>query len=179
MKRKGIPRWFKEWVPSLLITLAVSFTFNTFVAQGMRVPTGSMLPTIQLEDKLLVEKMVALTDFQFGDVVVFYPPLPDKKDERFVKRLVGLPGDTIEVKAGTLYRNGLAVVEPYVKETMTYTFGPIEVPQDQYIFLGDNRNESLDAHLWPTPFVDKSQLVGKVMFRYFPFDQMGALDGLN
>jgi signal peptidase I len=174
---KRAQRWIKEWVPTLLITLSVSFTFNTYVAQGMKVPTGSMLPTIQLDDKLLVEKMVKLTEFQFGDVVVFYPPLEDKKDQRFVKRLIGLPGDTIEIRNATLFRNGEAVDEPYLQEKMTYTYGPVQVPQDHYFFLGDNRNDSLDSHLWPTtPFVDKSQLVGKVMFRYFPFNHIGSLD---
>jgi signal peptidase I len=169
-------RLIKEWVPTLLITLGVSFTFNTYVAQGMRVPTGSMLPTIQLEDKLLVEKMVKLTDFQFGDVVVFHPPLEANKDQDFVKRLIGLPGDTIEIKNSTLFRNGQSVDEPYLKEKMTYSFGPVQVPIDHYFFLGDNRNDSLDSHLWPTPFVDKSQLVGKVMFRYFPLDHLGSLN---
>ncbi|MCS7460758.1 signal peptidase I [Paenibacillus doosanensis] len=169
-------RWIKEWVPTLAIAVIVSFTFNTYVAQGMKVPTGSMLPTIQLDDKILVEKMVKLTDFKFGDVVVFYPPLPDQADQRFVKRLIGLPGDTIEVKDGALYRNGEKVDEPYLKEKMNYTYGPITVPADQYFFLGDNRNDSLDSHLWPTPFVDKSKLIGKVLFRYYPFNHIGALD---
>ncbi|WP_249861519.1 signal peptidase I [Paenibacillus konkukensis] len=160
----------------MAIAVIVSFTFNTYVAQGMKVPTGSMLPTIQLDDKILVEKMVKLTDFKFGDVVVFYPPLPDQADQRFVKRLIGLPGDTIEVKDGALYRNGEKVDEPYLKEKMNYTYGPITVPADQYFFLGDNRNDSLDSHLWPTPFVDKSKLIGKVLFRYYPFNHIGALD---
>lgn len=172
-----VKRWIKEWVPTLAIAVIVSFTFNTYVAQGMKVPTGSMLPTIQLDDKILVEKMVKLTDFQFGDIVVFYPPLPDQADQRFVKRLIGLPGDTIEIKEGALIRNGQKVDEPYLKEKMNYTYGPITVPENKYFFLGDNRNESLDSHLWATtPFVDKDKLIGKVMFRYFPFNHIGTLD---
>ncbi|TDG00415.1 signal peptidase I [Paenibacillus piri] len=174
--RQAIKRWVKEWIPTLAITAAVSITFNTYVAQGMTVPTGSMLPTIQLQDKILVEKMVALTDFGFGDVVVFYPPLPGHEQERYVKRMIGLPGDTIEVKDGELIRNGERVDEPYVKEKMNYSFGPVRVPADHYLFLGDNRNDSLDSHLWPTPFVSKDKLIGKVMFRYFPFAHIGALE---
>ncbi|MCR8636530.1 MULTISPECIES: signal peptidase I [Paenibacillus] len=171
-----VKRWIKEWVPTLAITIAISFTFNTYIAQGMTVPTGSMLPTIQLEDKILVEKMVGLTNFQFGDVVVFYPPLPGHEEERFVKRLIGLPGDTIEIKQGKLIRNGQIIEEAYVKEPIKYSFGPVQVPEDQYFFLGDNRNDSLDSHLWPTPFVSKDKLVGKVMFRYYPIADIGVLD---
>ncbi|UUZ97758.1 signal peptidase I [Paenibacillus sp. P25] len=129
-----------------------------------------------MNDKVLVEKMVGLTDFKFGDIVVFYPPLPGHENERYIKRLIGLPGDTIEIKDGALYRNGQKVDEPYVKEPMNYTYGPVTVPANQYFFLGDNRNESLDSHMWPTPFVDKSKIVGKAMFRYYPF---GSIGGLN
>ncbi|MFH5185953.1 signal peptidase I [Paenibacillus sp. TAB 01] len=172
-----VKRWIKEWVPTLAIAAIVSFTFNTYVAQGMTVPTGSMLPTIQLDDKILVEKMVDLTDFNFGDVVVFYPPLEGHENERFVKRLIGLPGDTIEVKDGVLIRNGQKVDEPYLSQKMNYTYGPVTVPANHYFFLGDNRNDSEDSHLWPTtPFVAKDKLVGKVMFRYFPFNHIGSLD---
>lgn len=168
-------RWAKEWVAPLGLAVIISFSFNTYVAQGMKVPTGSMLPTIQLDDKVFVEKMVALTDFKFGDIVVFYPPLKGEEDKRYIKRLIGLPGDTIEVKDGALYRNGEKVDEPYVKEPMKYQFGPVQVPEGKYLFLGDNRNDSMDSHLWPTPFVDKSKLVGKALFRYYPFDQIGEI----
>jgi signal peptidase I len=171
----GWRTWLKEWVPPLAVAVIISFTVNTYVAQGMKVPTGSMLPTIQLEDKVLVEKMVSLTDFAFGDIVVFYPPIDGREDEPFIKRLVGLPGDTIEVRDGVLIRNGERVDEPYLKEPMKYRFGPVTVPEAHYMFLGDNRNDSLDAHLWKTPFVEKSHIIGKALFRYYPFDQMGEL----
>lgn len=168
-----MPKWkrrVKEWLPTLVIAVTISFTFNTYVAQGMMIPSGSMLPTIQLNDKVFVEKMVRLTDFAFGDIVVFYPPAPGYEQQKFIKRLIGLPGDTIEVRNGALLRNGRQVDEPYVQEKMNYVFGPVTVPDNHYLFLGDNRNDSLDSHLWPTPFVEKSQIVGKAMFRYYPLD---------
>ncbi|MCZ8516335.1 signal peptidase I [Paenibacillus filicis] len=171
-----IKRWVKEWVPSLAIAVIISFSVNTYIAQGMTIPSGSMLPTIQLNDKVLVEKLVHWTPFQFGDIVVFYPPLPGQENVRFIKRLIGLPGDTIEVKNGVLIRNGQQVDEPYVKEKMNYTFGPVTVPEGKYLFLGDNRNDSLDSHLWPTPFVDKSQIIGKALFRYYPLTHAGELN---
>lgn len=170
---KQLKKWAKEWLPSLLIAFIATFTVNTYVAQAFKVPSGSMEPTIQISDRLIMEKMVSLTDFQFGDIVVFYPPLPEH--ERYVKRLIGLPGDTIEVKDGALYRNGEKINEPYIKEPMRYQFGPVTVPENKYLFLGDNRNDSYDSHLWPTPFVDRSQIVGKALFRYYPFNHIGTL----
>lgn len=68
-----------------------------------------------------------------------------------MKRLIGLPGDTIQIKDGVLYRNEERIEEPYIKEPMRYEFGPIQVPEKQYFFLGDNRNQSYDAHMWETP----------------------------
>lgn len=170
-----VKRWIREWVPSIVIAVVLALLVNTYVAQAMKVPSGSMLPTIQLGDRLIVEKMVGLTDFQHGDIVVFWPPIDGNKD-RFVKRLIGLPGDTIQIKDGALYRNGEKVDEPYVHEKMTYTYGPVTVPPDHYFFLGDNRNNSMDSHMWQkTPFVDKKDVIGKAVFRFFPFTHMGSV----
>jgi signal peptidase I len=165
----------KEWLPSLLIAAVITLVCNTYVAQAMKVPSGSMLPTIQLNDRIVVEKMKAFTDFKFGDIVVFWPPIPGNT-ERFVKRLIGLPGDTIEIKDGALYRNGTKVDEPYVKEKMNYTFAKVTVPEGDYFFMGDNRNDSYDAHLWATPFVPEKDIIGKAVFRYFPFNEIGAMN---
>ncbi|MEF2248410.1 signal peptidase I [Paenibacillus sp. IITD108] len=151
----------KEWGIIFLIAIVASFTIKTFVAEAMVVPTGSMLPTIQINDRLIVEKI--MDDYQFGDIVVFYPPIPEKVNERYVKRLIGIPGDLIEIKNGVLIRNGVKVSETYLNEPIRYEFGPITVPENKYFFLGDNRNESLDSHSWTTPFVDKERLIGKVV----------------
>lgn len=174
--KKFVIKQLKEWVPTLAFAFILALVVNTYVAQAMKVPTGSMLPTIQLQDELIVEKMKPLTDFGFGDIVVFWPPLEGNED-RYVKRLIGLPGDTIEVKGGALYRNGVKVDEPYIQAPMTYTYHQVTVPEGKYFFLGDNRNDSYDSHLWPsTPFVDEKDIIGKVVFRIFPFSQMGTVE---
>lgn len=197
---KLLGKWIREWVPSLAIAIVVALLVNTYVAQAVKVPTGSMLPTIQLNDRFIVEKAPLVGgNLAFGDIVVFYPPLanngsPAVKNsavltgicgafnmfsgcpELYVKRLIGLPGDKIEIKDGKLYRNGTKADEPYVHEQMAYHFGPVTVPNDRYLFLGDNRNSSFDSHLWPTtPFVDKKDIVGKVVFRMFPFNHLGTV----
>ncbi|MEK5236624.1 signal peptidase I [Paenibacillus sp. FSL L8-0470] len=155
-------KFLKQWVPSILIGVVLSLFIRTYVAEAMRVPTDSMDPTIEVNDRLVVEKMLWLTTLKHGDIVVFIPPV-EGVQKKYVKRLMGLPGDTVEIKDGALFRNGEKIDEPYLKETMNYTFGPVTVPADHYFFLGDNRNVSYDAHLWPTPFVAKDKLIGKML----------------
>ncbi|WP_168121482.1 signal peptidase I [Paenibacillus sp. HB172176] len=155
--------FIKSWLPSILIAVVCSLLIRTYVAEAMLVPSGSMLPTIQLQDRVVVEKLMGITHLEHGDIVVFYPPVEGEEHTRFVKRLIGLPGDTIQIKEGYLYRNGEKVTETYLEQQMNYSFGPVTVPADHYFFLGDNRNNSFDSHLWPTPFVAKQQLIGKVL----------------
>jgi signal peptidase I len=159
----------KEWGTPIVLALAISFVFRTYVAEAVKVPSGSMLPTIQLNDRLFVEKITSPSSLKDGDVVVFYPPVPGQENQRFIKRLIGKSGDTIQIKDHALYRNGVKVDEPYVKQPMNYDYGPVKVPQGKFFFLGDNRNDSYDSHLWPTPFVDQSKIVGKAVVTYFPF----------
>lgn len=159
-------KYAKQWVPSIVIAVVISLFVRTYVAEAMKVPTGSMIPTIQINDRLIVEKMLWMTTLEHGDIVVFNPPVAGDENKRYVKRLIGLPGDTIEIKDGKLYRNDEVIDEPYLQEKMNYTFGPITVPADHYFFLGDNRNISYDAHLWDTPFVDKDKLIGKVVMEF-------------
>jgi signal peptidase I len=154
-------KMLKQWVPSILIAVVIALFVRTYVAEAMKVPTGSMIPTIAINDHLLVEKMMWMTTLRHGDIIVFYPPIDDVK---YVKRLIGLPGDEIEIRNGELYRNHEIVIESYLNEKMNYSFGPVNVPEDNYFFLGDNRNNSFDAHLWDQPFVHKDALIGKVLF---------------
>ncbi|TVX96320.1 signal peptidase I [Cohnella terricola] len=157
-------KFIKQWIPSFAIALLLSLFIKTYVADAMRVPTGSMIPTIQIHDRIVVGKMMWMTKLDHGDIVVFHPPVAGETNSRFVKRLIGLPGDVIEIKDGVLFRNQEKIDEPYIKEKMNYSYGPTQVPDNSYFFLGDNRNLSFDSHAWETPFVDRDQLIGKVIF---------------
>ncbi|MFP4978537.1 signal peptidase I [Paenibacillus sp. CN-4] len=157
-------KWIRQWIPVLGIAFVLNLGIRAYVAEAMSVPTESMLPTIQVHDRVIVEKMLWLTKLKHGDIVVFRPTVSGEEGKRFVKRLIGLPGDTVEIKNGQLYRNDQPVEESYIPEPMTYNFGPVTVPERHYFFLGDNRNVSYDAHLWPDPFIPEERLVGKVLF---------------
>jgi signal peptidase I len=159
----------KEWGKTIVLAVAITFVFRTYVAEAVVVPSGSMLPTIQLQDRLLVEKFTSPSALKYEDVVVFYPPVPGQEHNRYIKRLIGIGGDTIQIKDHSLYRNGVKIDEPYLSQSMNYNFGPVKVPAGKFFFLGDNRNNSYDSHLWPTPFVDNSKIVGKALVTFFPF----------
>jgi signal peptidase I len=169
-----VKKMFREYALSFIIAIGLALFINTYVAQAVIVPTSSMDPAIKVGDRLVLEKLT-LKDLKHGDIVAFNPPIPNNKDT-YIKRLIGLPGDTIEVKDGALYRNGEKLDEPYVKVTMEYSFDKVVVPDGQYFFLGDNRNISSDSHLWPTPFVEEKELIGKAWIRFFPFGTFGTLE---
>ena len=165
-------KWIVEWIPSILIALVLSIVLQTYVAQAVTIPSTSMVPTLNVRDKLIINKMVKPEDLQFGDIVVFFSPIEDSEKERLIKRVIGLEGDVIEVKEGHLFRNGEKVEESYLAEPINYDFGPIKVPEDNFLFLGDNRNISYDSHLWPSPFVSRENIIGKAIFRYYPLNRI-------
>ena len=170
---KQIFKLIKEWVPGIIIALILTFFIRTYVVEATIVPTGSMIPTIEINDRIMVEKITDADELKRGDIVVFYPPI--QEEIPYVKRLIGIGGDVIEVKGGYLYRNGEKLVEPYIEDPMTYRFGPVKVPEGKFLFLGDNRNHSYDSHLWPKQFVDSEDIIGKALFRFYPFSKIGLL----
>ncbi|WCK53543.1 signal peptidase I [Aneurinibacillus sp. Ricciae_BoGa-3] len=161
-------KFLKDWVPVLLLAFILSTAIRTYVGEAVVVPSESMVPTIHVNDRLAVNKLIKPDNLKDGDIVVFYPPLKDQANERFIKRLIGKGGDTIQIKNHSLYRNGKKVDEPYIREPMNYDYGPITVPAGKFFFLGDNRNQSYDSHLWPTPFVSKDKICGKAFLKFYP-----------
>lgn len=163
-------------------TLATAFVLaigiRTLVAEARYIPSSSMEPTLEINDRLIIEKIsYRFRTPQRGDVVVFSPT--DKLREQnfkdaFIKRVIGLPGDKVEVKGGTVYVNGTALREKYIEESPEYKYGPVEVPQAQYLVLGDNRNNSYDSHYWG--FVPRENLIGRAVVRFWPLNRLGSID---
>lgn len=176
IKTQGVNK-MKE-IKSYLIIIAIALLASTVVKMyligNIIVPTGSMLPTIELNERFFVNKLINKEDLQYKDIIVFNPPI--EGDKKYIKRLIGKSGDKIEVREGFLYRNDKKINEPYLNEKPNYEFGPVVVPEGKYFFLGDNRNNSYDGHAWVNPFVDKKEIIGKAFLRYFPFNRFGSLE---
>jgi len=165
----------KEYLPSIVLAVIISLTVRTYVVEAVYIPSGSMIPTLEVNDYLLIEKVTEPQNYHYGDIVVFYPPDDRSHEEKFIKRLIGRSGDTIEIRDGVLYRNGHQVEEPYIKEEMNYDFGPVIVPEGKFFVLGDNRNNSYDSHRWKTPFVDEGEVYGKAMLRVYPLTKVQGM----
>ena len=130
-----------------------------------------MVPTINIENRLLISRIHNLTNLKRGDIIVFYS---EELNERLVKRLIGLPGDKIQIKNGVISVNGEQLDEDYVKNKDTYN-GNFEVPEGKYFFLGDNRPISKDARRWINPYIDGSAIEGKAQFIFYPFQNFGVV----
>lgn len=165
---------------SLLLWLMVALLLRWLVVEPRWIPSGSMLPTLQLQDRILVEKVRPHLgrNFKPGTVVVFHPPaqLVDagyNHSSALIKRVVAGPGDRVEILAGRLLRNGAPVEPDWNAEAMDYEFGPVVVPPGHLLVLGDNRNASLDSHVWgPLP---RQEVIGTAFWRYWPLQRFGPI----
>lgn len=171
------------WLESLQtigLSVVLALGIRQFVAEARYIPTGSMEPTLQVNDRLVVEKMsYRFTVPERGDIVVFWPPdeLTPVGQPRnaFIKRVIGLPGDTVEVMNGQVFINEEPIDERYIKAPPNYQWGPRTIPEENYIVFGDNRNNSVDSHAWPSPFLPEDQIIGKAVVRFWPPNRLGLL----
>lgn len=163
-----------EWGILLLIAWAISFAIRTFVFDTRIVPTGSMLPTIQLQDRVIFDKVFYRFDsLQRGDIIMFEAPPASGESDDLVKRIIGLPGETLEVREGKVWINGEALEEPYLAQIPNYEYGPVKIPEDSYIMLGDNRNNSKDSHVWG--LLPQENIKGRLLVRYWPLSRLGTI----
>jgi len=160
----------------ILITLALAvaiFFLLHLTLQSFVVVEHCMEPNLHEGERLLVNKVVYnFHDPERGDVIILDPPF--ETDEVYIKRIIGLPGDTVEVKDGAVYINGTKLDEPYIKEPPHYTYGPEEIPEGEYFVLGDNRNNANDSHKWGT--VPGENIIGKVWLVFWPFSEWGVVE---
>lgn len=168
-----------EGLQTLGLSIILALGIRTFVAEARYIPSGSMEPTLEVDDRLVVEKI----SYHFnppkrGDIVVFWPPdtvvlQQQGRRDAFIKRVIGLPGDIVEVSDSTVFINGEPLDENYIKSSPEYTWGPEEVPEDSYVVFGDNRNSSYDSHSWG--FVPEENIIGKAVVRFWPPSRIGGL----
>lgn len=164
----------KEWIIPIVIALVIVLFLNKFIFILVTVPTGSMENTIIPGDRLYVNELFDIEKAKRGDILVFRSEELDNK--RLVKRLIGLPGEKVEIKEdGNVFINGEKLDEPYVVEA-TGQAKTFDVPENCYFFLGDNRPISFDARYWNNPYINKDKIIGKVLFRFFPFSRVGSVE---
>lgn len=173
---KSTAKFILEVVEIIVIAFLISWFLRTYVIDARVVPSGSMLPTIQLQDRVVVDKFFYkyFGNIERGDIIVFHPPQSAHSLEDFIKRVIGLSGDTIEIKNHVTYVNGQPLEEPYLWERPYEDFGPIVVPEDSLFVMGDNRNNSDDSRRWG--FLPKENVAGWAFFRYWPLDRVGPLN---
>lgn len=195
--REKVKAFLKETVETIVIVLVLVILIRSLIGEPRWIPSSSMEPTLQIGDNLIIEKVsYRFSKPKRGDILVFYPPIHSldptlwgkftrmigffSKDEAFIKRLIGLPGDTIQVVPNKgVYINGHLLKEPYKKETFSgfcdadMLCGPYKIPPHSYFMMGDNRNDSMDSKYWGT--LPEKRIVGRAFFRFWPLFRIGLI----
>jgi signal peptidase I len=165
---------FRVWTRDLLIAIGLALVIIVFLYQPVKVEGTSMAPLLSDQERIFINKFVyRFEPIERGDVVVFWYPLDHTKS--FIKRVVGLPGETVEIHHGILYVNGKVIPEPYVPAQYADVsdFGPVRVPRDSFFVLGDHRISSNDSRVFGS--VSSRYIYGRAVFAYWPVDHFGSL----
>lgn len=154
-----------DWIETIAIALLVAFLIRNFLFQPYRVQMGSMLPTLKENNLIIVNKITyRFNDPKRGDIVVFRPPNGSKVF--YVKRIVALPGETIEIRNGEILINGIPIQEDYISIETPGVYGPLTLSKDEYFVMGDHRNNSLDSREFGP--ISKESIIGKAALVFWP-----------
>lgn len=171
--KKSKARETVEFFLPIIIAVIIALVLRTFVFANAVVPTGSMLNTIQEGDRIIANRLAYTNDDpERYDIILFY--YPDDESQIFVKRVIGLPNETVQIVNGVVYvtktdGETIQLDDSFVTTEQAYgDFGPYQVPENSYFMLGDNRNKSKDSRYWVNTYVQKDKIIGKVAFRYYP-----------
>lgn len=167
MKRFWEELW--EYVKMILIVVVVVLIVNNFLLINAKIPSESMEDTIMTGDRIFGNRLAYLfSDPQRYDIVIF--KYPDDETQLYIKRVIGLPRETVEIRDGKVYIDGseTPLDDSFTPETPVGNYGPYTVPEGCYFMLGDNRNYSKDSRFWQNPYVEKEKILGKAMLKYFP-----------
>ena len=164
--------FFNEWIVPIVVAVILAILINRFLIFKVKIPSESMVPTLNVGDRLFVTRVYNPEKLKRGDIVVFHS---DEKDEDMIKRLIGLPGDKVIINNGIVTVNGETLEEDYLGTIDTYN-GEFEVPEGKYFFLGDNRYWSLDSRYWENPYIDGSDIKGMAQIKVYPWKDFGKVE---
>lgn len=165
-----------QWVLVILGAVILAFLIDTFVIVNAQIPSGSMENTIMTGDRVFGNRLAyKFSNPKRFDIIIF--KYPDDESQLFIKRIIGLPGETVEIHDGNIYINGsdTPLEDVDIKEPMEGSFGPYTVPEGCYFVMGDNRNNSRDSRYWENTFVSEDEILGKAVFRYWPLNKLKLL----
>ena len=165
-----------QWVLVIIGAVILAFLIDTFVIVNAQIPSGSMENTIMTGDRVFGNRLAyKFSDPKRFDIIIF--KYPDDESQLFIKRIIGLPGETVEIHDGNIYINGSdsPLEDVDIKEPMEGSFGPYTVPEGCYFVMGDNRNNSRDSRYWENTFVSEDEILGKAVLRYWPLNKMKLL----
>lgn len=169
MTKEDVIKEITSWVKIICIAVAAAVLVNTTIIANATVPTGSMESTVMTGDRVIGFRLAYLfTKPERGDIIVF--KMPDDESENYLKRIIGLPGEHIEIIDGEVYINGSIepLFESYLNVVPTGSYGPYDVPEDSYFVMGDNRNVSYDSRYWSHKYVNKDKIIAKAIIDYYP-----------
>ena len=169
--KNSIKNFIYEWGIPIISAFIIAFLINKFVLFKVLIPSESMVPTLNVGDRLFVTRIYNLDRLERGDIIVFYS---EELQEDLIKRLIGLPGDKIEIENGVVSVNGEVLQEDYIGAQDNYN-GVYEVPEGKYFFLGDNRLYSKDSRYWINPYINGEDITGKAQIKVYPLDEIGKI----
>ena len=167
--KKSIGKELWEYIKMIIFVLIFVLVVNNFLIINAKIPSPSMENTIMTGDRIFGNRLAyVLGDPQRFDIVIFR--YPDDESQLFIKRIIGLPGETVEIIDGKVYIYGseTPLDDSFTPETPTGNYGPYTVPENCYFMLGDNRNNSKDSRFWQNTFVERDAILGKAVLKYFP-----------
>lgn len=168
----------KSFVPPALSQYESSISSIREAFEARYIASGSMLPTLQINDRILIDKLTYRSKLpKRGDIILFKPTKTLEKQnfkEGFINRIIGLPGETVKIKSGIVYINNKPLPEKYILEKPQYEYGAVKIPKSSYFVLGDNRNNAYDSHYWG--FVPKQLIIGKAIGIYCPVSRQRLLE---
>ncbi|MUG96198.1 signal peptidase I [Scytonema sp. UIC 10036] len=172
-------RGLQENITLVAIALCLAILIRTFIAEPRYIPSDSMVPTLYRGDRLVVEKIsYFFHPPELGNIIVFQPPEELQrrgypKDQAFIKRVIGTPGQVVSITSGKVYLDGKPLQEDYIAEPPNLPMEGRQVPTNEFFVMGDNRNDSNDSRYWG--FLPRKNIIGRAVFRFWPLDRIGFI----